>query len=186
MAYSRYTVDKDRSWVLPDGPTMIDIATRFTEEYKKYYGAHPAIREARCLSVFYPDALAPLEEGDIFAGTVGFRVWHSYPLVFSPQLASQIGYYLNTGVLRRIVKEYPECSEAADALMKYWLKESTFVKIREEAPPDIYEYYMPKVMSVTLDQDGYLRIEVSSIYISRILGNRLEIVLNSLLLVTET
>ena len=112
---------------------LFEIAEKFTDVYKIYHDAHPAIREALCLSELYPDGLYPLRESDTFAGTVGFTVANNYPVVFSPQIVSQIGYYVNISAVREITAEHPELFEIGEELIEFWKKESTFVKIREQA-----------------------------------------------------
>lgn len=140
-----------------DDRRLFEIAVKFTEAYKANYNAHPAIREALCLSELFPAGLYPLQPDDSFAGTVGHAVGNQYPVIFSTQIASQIGYFANIGKIRKIAEEYPELKDTAEELVSFWKKESTFVKIREEAPPDIRGYYFPKVISMGLDADGYRR-----------------------------
>lgn len=140
-----------------DQRRLFDIALRFTEVYKENYSAHPAIREALCLRELYPAGIFPLREGDTFAGTVGFTVANNYPVVFSPQIVSQIGYYVNIDKVREITAEHPELKDAGEELIAYWVKESTFVKIREEAEPEIRDYYYSKAANMGLDADGYMR-----------------------------
>ena len=72
-----------------DKRLLFDIAVKFTEVYKENYSAHPAMREVLCLRELYPAGLYPLQPDDTFAGTVGFTVAGNYPVVFSPQIASQ-------------------------------------------------------------------------------------------------
>lgn len=140
-----------------DKTKLFNIAQRFTEAYKKHKDAHPAIREVMCLSELYPDGLYPLRESDTFAGTVGFTVANNYPVVFSPQIVSQIGYYVNISAVREITAEHPELFEIGEELIEFWKKESTFVKIREEAEPEIRDYYYSKSVNMGLDADGYMR-----------------------------
>jgi len=45
-----------------------DVEINFTRAYKENIDAHPAIREAKCIAEMFPDAMSPIEDGDLFAG----------------------------------------------------------------------------------------------------------------------
>ena len=146
-----------------DKRLLFDIAVKFTEVYKKNYSAHPAMREVLCLRELYPAGLYPLQPDDTFAGTVGFTVAGNYPVVFSPQIASQLGYYVNIKKVREITTAYPDLKAVGEELIAYWVKESTFVKIREEAETEIRDYYYPNVVNCGLDADGYMRASTAPV-----------------------
>jgi len=44
------------------------IELNFTEAYRKFQNAHPALREAECLSAMFPAVLSPIESDDLLAG----------------------------------------------------------------------------------------------------------------------
>jgi len=134
---------------------LIELAIRFTETYKEYYNAHPAIREVMCLSVLYPEALIPMEEDDTFSGYMWERVNNKLPVIFAYQHKAQIGYSMNTNILRELQREHPEYAETIEELITYWKKESTFVKIRRESPYDVRSYFFPH--GTKLDGEGYMR-----------------------------
>jgi pyruvate-formate lyase len=46
------------------------VELAFTEAYKTYRAAHPAIREAHCLAAQFPASFLPIQEGDLFAGRI--------------------------------------------------------------------------------------------------------------------
>jgi len=133
----------------------IQAAIRFTEAYKKYHNAHPAIREVMCLAALYPDCLVPMKAEDTFAGAMGIRPEDDLPVIFSTQSKAQIGYSMNVNVLRGLQKEHPEYADVIDELIIFWRGESTFVKIRREASPAVRSYLFPHGMG--LDDEGYMR-----------------------------
>lgn len=136
---------------------QIKTAISFTEAYKKYTGAHPAIREVMCVAELYPSLLPPIKEDDTFAGALGeWKQDEMLPLVFAPQYLSQIGYTMNISLLRRLEKSHPEYEKAISDIIEFWKKESTFVKIYKEAPKDIVDYLFPEF--VELDKEDYRRL----------------------------
>ncbi len=135
---------------------QIEAAIRFTDAYRKYAGCHPAIREVMCIAELYPCLLPPMSREDTFAGALGEHVQSSLlPLNFSPQFGAQIGYTMNPPLLRRLADEHPAYREKIEELIAFWKTESTFVKIRNEAPKDVRDYLFP--YGVGLDSDGYHR-----------------------------
>lgn len=48
-----------------------DRELAFTQVYRKYRNAHPAVREAMCLRAMVPANLQEIREGDLFAGRTG-------------------------------------------------------------------------------------------------------------------
>lgn len=138
------------------GITQIEAAIRFTETYQKYTGCHPAIREVMCIRELYPCLLPPMEKDDVFAGALGDNKQGALlPLNFSPQFGNQIGYSMNPALLRSLAEEYPAYREKIAELIAFWKTESTFVKIRNEAPESVRRYLFPH--GTVLDEDGYYR-----------------------------
>lgn len=138
----------------------LESAVRFTEAYKKYTNAHPAVREVMCVAELYPRLLPPMREGDVFAGSLGEKVNGTLPVTFSPQYIAQIGYVMNIPLLKRLAKEFPERSGEIEDIIDFWKRESTFVKILNEAPEDVRKYLFPS--GIGLDEDGYLRSRIIS------------------------
>lgn len=134
---------------------LIEMAVRFTDTYKEYYNAHPAIREVMCQAASQPECLAPLEPDDTFAGFMWHRVNNKLPVLFTCEHKAQIGYSMNTNVLRKLQKEHPEYAEVIEDLINFWRKESTFVKIRREAPYEVRNYLFPH--GAKLDSEDYMR-----------------------------
>lgn len=135
--------------------TMLEAAFQMTKTYKEYYDAHPAIREAMCISELYPSCLIPLKPDDTFAGKLGIKLCNTMPLTHSAQVYSQIGYYINIPIMRELEEQYPDKKEQIQELIEFWKKESTFVKIRESAPDNVKNYLFQKY--VGLDNEGYMR-----------------------------
>ena len=139
--------------------SYIDISNAFTEAYQKYYDAAPAIREAHCLACLYPASLLDLREDDFFAGNGdvnAFLTFSNLPVTFHPKTAGQIGYYASLKALRALAREYLHRAAEVEELIEFWKKEATFRKIREEAPEELRDYYLPPMF--TLDSDGYRRV----------------------------
>ncbi|MBE6696629.1 MAG: hypothetical protein E7587_09300 [Ruminococcaceae bacterium] len=136
----------------------IDISVEFTDAYKKHSDSDPAIREAMCLKCLYPSGLMDLKETDFFAGNgdVDANVTFSrLPVTFHPKTQSQIAYYASLPTLRKLAAEYPHRNDEIQELIEFWKKEATFVKIREQAPPELKDYYFPP--RICTDSDGYMR-----------------------------
>ena len=136
----------------------IDISLNFTNTYKKYINASPEIREMMCLKALYPFGLKNARETDVFVGRQdidGSSSFTNLPVVFNPKKESQIAYYASMPTLRYFQSRYPHRAAEIEEMIDFWKKESTFVKIRDEAPEDIRNYYFPYMMG--LDDEGYMR-----------------------------
>lgn len=133
-----------------------DLAIRLTETYKQYHDAHPALREAHFLKVLYPSILVAMKPEDIFAATFATPRGDDIPVDFNTHKLSQIAYGMNISTMKRLICQCPARAEALEEVIAYWKRESTFVKLREEAPPEIREY-MYAYGRWELDEDGYYR-----------------------------
>jgi pyruvate-formate lyase len=116
----------------PERPFAFEL--RFTETYRRYRDAHPALREAACLRVQYPETLGPIEEGDLLAGRVQPRL-----VGFSPDEwgTAAFGYYHLPGALRETADAYalgPEARHQVEAMIAFWDAESTAAKLRRAYP----------------------------------------------------
>ncbi len=133
----------------------VELVVRLTETHRACRNLHPALREARFLSVLYPAVLRDMEPGDTFAGSYGGRAG-DIPVDFSPHKASQLAYSVNMYVLQRLQKQCPERADEVQSVIDYWRTESSFVKIRETAPADVREFYYA-YGRWELDENGYYR-----------------------------
>ncbi len=118
----------------------IDLALRLTETHRAARDCPPAIREARFLAVLYPAILRDMQETDVFAGSVGETRGDAIPVDFSPHKASQLAYSVNIHSLQNLAKQCPDRAAEVQSVIAYWKRESSFVKIRENAPPEIREF----------------------------------------------
>jgi len=134
---------------------LIDISKEFTRVYRSMAETPVAMREVYTVRTLYPGILLPPKEGDAFAGRMMGHYGSSLPIDFSPRNNSQIGYMMNLSSMLTLKKEYPGRAEEIDELIAYWRNESTFVKLREEAPKEIYDYLMPP--GTCLDRYQYMR-----------------------------
>lgn len=131
-------------------------AIEFTKTYKENINKHKAIREVLCLKSIYPHMLLPLKETDVIAGGIGWFLGQELPVDFHPQKDAQIGYAMNIKTIRSLQKKLPEKADKLQEVIDFWLKESTFVKIRETAPEDVKNYLYSNGRAF-LDEDGYFR-----------------------------
>ena len=138
----------------------LEMSIDFTNTYIKYKDSSPQIREIMCLRTLYPRGFLDLREGDVFAGRLDIDTTYggelNFPVVFHPKNRSQVGYNCSIEVLEKLAKEYPEYEEKINWMIDFWKKESTLVKIREEAPQDIKDYLFPNRW-IGLDKYGYWR-----------------------------
>lgn len=119
----------------PGAPLAAEL--RFTDAYRRFQRAHPAIREAMCLREQLPALLQPIEPGDLLAGRVqpalvGFSVdeWGSCAFGY---------YHLPEAIAREL--ENPALDAATrrrgHELLAFWGAESTAAKVRAAYPPDL-------------------------------------------------
>lgn len=135
---------------------LIDISKRFTETHRSLRSASAALREAYTVRTLYPGILLPPEPEDMYAGRMEEHFADNLPVDLSPQRASQIGYTMSVSQLRRLQSEYPARATEIQEIIDYWKTESTFVKLREEAPKEVRDYLLPP--GTTVDELGYMRV----------------------------
>ncbi len=112
----------------------------FTEVYKQYKDAHPAIREAMCLKAEYPAYFTEIRDLDLFAGRiqhgrVGFSIDEWGPTAF--------GYYCQFEEIEKDLAsgDYsPEERAAITAMCDFWRTEDTSVKVRQAYPERMAKY----------------------------------------------
>jgi pyruvate-formate lyase len=109
---------------------------KFTEVYRKYKDEHIAIREGMCLKVLFPDTLAPIEEGDLFAGR-GLRMeWGG--VGFTPDITLYqnphgMGYFYREDVFARELEKQDLDEEYRNQIkeaMEFWRTENTCARIK--------------------------------------------------------
>ncbi|HYF96265.1 MAG TPA: pyruvate formate lyase family protein [Symbiobacteriaceae bacterium] len=115
-------------------PMDFTVERHFTDVYRQYREAHPAIREAMCLKAQFPGYLRTLQPGDLVAGR------HEMGYVgFSPiEGWVNLAYYIKRDELQVLLKRpdlLPEESRQIEELMTYWLDECTAAKVRAAYTP---------------------------------------------------
>lgn len=135
----------------------IDMAIKFTDTYKKYINDSPEIREARVLECLYPHALACMSDDDYFVGDSAVAFTDFDVIVdCAPYTHSQAGYVMrDIAKVRELQRRFPHRAKEIEQIIDYWKKESTFVKLLEEAVEDIHEYQFPR--GEFFDGEGYYR-----------------------------
>jgi pyruvate-formate lyase len=122
--------------------TKFEAELRFTETYKKYKDAHPAIREAMCLKEQFPAFFTPIQEDDLFAGRIKNTLVGITPDEWG---STAFGYYC---VYDKIEKELEDKTINEDLrqqvlkMVEFWKKESTSSKLRN-AYTDEMKKYLP-------------------------------------------
>lgn len=113
----------------------IQLMKAFTDTYKKYENAPPAIREAMCLQVQFPAVMGRMTEEDLFAGRLG-----AVPIGFNPQEeCQQLGYYYDEYHFEEIMKE-DISSEQRTAMLEmrdFWETQYTISKIKSSYDRDL-------------------------------------------------
>jgi len=115
---------------------------KFTEVYKQYINAHPAIREAMCLKAEYPDYFTGIRENDLIAGRIEHGLVGFSPDEWGP---TAFGYYCRAEVITELLEkeDYPgEEREKISDMVEFWRTESTSAKLRA-AYPEIMAKYLP-------------------------------------------
>lgn len=115
----------------------LDAELVFTETYRRYRDAHPALREVMCLQAQFPAFFAPIREGDLFAGRVertlvGFSVDEWGQTAF--------GYYVLPDEIeqRLAVGDFDVVYEQrVRAMLDFWRTENTSAKLRAAYPPEM-------------------------------------------------
>lgn len=110
---------------------------RFTEAYKRHMNDHPAIWEAACLRAQYPDALGPIQPGDLFAGRI-----QPAAVGFTPDEWGQtaFGYYHLPQKFHEVLERpdlTPEEREEIQEMLEFWSKENTSAKVRARYSPEM-------------------------------------------------
>ncbi len=114
----------------------------FTEIYKKHIDDHPAIREAMCLKVQYPEFFTQIQDEDLFAGRIKNTLVGITPDEWG---TAAFGYYC---VKDKILKELEhqsiddETRKKVWEMVEFWSKESTSAKLRA-AYTDEMKKYLP-------------------------------------------
>jgi len=113
---------------------------KFTETYKKYKNANPAIREAMCLRVQYPAFFTPVHENDLFAGRIQNTLVGITPDEWGP---TSFGYYCCRGKALEYIND-PDLStiekKEIEDMISFWDSESTSSKLRAAYPEDMAKY----------------------------------------------
>ena len=104
----------------------LDHAIVFTKLYKSI--PDPSLREAACLEMQLPHILTPIQEGDLFAGSMR----HGY-VGFSPQYGGVYTYYYHGDRVERAIKNLgntltPEYLQQIKDLDTFWQTENTTAK----------------------------------------------------------
>ena len=139
-----------------DHPFATEI--NFTEAYLAFQNAHPALREAECLSAMFPSVLSPIESGDLLAGrfTCGPGVdkfrgnWDprtdNIPSVGFAGLVgggpNGAGYFFDPDVLQKkieVLNPDPELRAKLDEISKVWKTETCAAKTRAAYPEKMAE-----------------------------------------------
>lgn len=115
----------------------LSLEIKFTEVYKQYEHEHPAIREAKCLAVLFPETLADIKDGDLFAGRNLKLEWGG--VGFSPDITIYsnphgMGYFYREDVFKKELDKpglSPEYREKLLELMEFWRKENTTYKVKQ-------------------------------------------------------
>lgn len=135
----------------------IELSIDLTNTYIQYKDAAPQIREIMCLKALYPRGLKKMRTGDLLAGRCDMNPRSNYlnfPIVFHPKKERQVAYFCSIPALKSLAAEVPEAAKKIEWMIDFWKKESTFVKIREEAPQEIKEYLFQQ--GIGLDDESYM------------------------------
>lgn len=122
--------------------SILETELKFTEVYRKYQDAHPAIREAMCLQAEYPAYFTGIQSGDLFAGRI------SHGLVgFSPDEwgSTAFGYYCRVPEIESILKNEDldvETQVGINRMLDFWREENTSAKLRRSYS-DVMAKYLP-------------------------------------------
>ena len=116
---------------------------RFTAAHLAFRDAHPALREAACLAVQLPETLAPIEEGDLFAGRLAPRLCGFTPDEWGAGIS--LGYHLLPGTGAEAVPD--ERRAEVEWMRGYWASESTAAKVRAAYSP---------ALAAALPSDGWM------------------------------
>jgi len=138
---------------------LINSAVAFTDTYKKLADAHKAVREAMCTRTLYPAVLQDMREDDVYAGRLTPFMGSDMPIDFSTQKTNQGGYVMNWHALEQLAERNPARKEELDEIVRFWLRESSFIKYRgecEAADPVLGECILSKSRYDGWDKHCYL------------------------------
>ncbi|MCF7946920.1 MAG: pyruvate formate lyase family protein, partial [Spirochaetia bacterium] len=104
----------------------------FTDIHRFHKKSHPAVREAECLKVQYPQTLLYPKKDDQF---VGRKVYQ--PVGFDADMS--LGYYLNQEAFVKMIsrEENSRILEQLKSCYEYWEREHTRMKIRTAYPDQV-------------------------------------------------
>jgi pyruvate-formate lyase len=119
----------------PEHPFEAEL--RFTDTYRLLSRAHPAVREAACMGVQYPEILEPIEADDLIAGRMRPRL-----VGFSPDEwgSCAFGYYHLPVAIREVLDTFdvsPERRRLVEDMVAFWDTESTAARVRAAYPPGV-------------------------------------------------
>ncbi len=117
----------------PEQPFQLELL--FTETYRRYQQAHPALREAHCLRVQAPALFQPIEGGDRLAGRIRPAL-----VGFSPDEwgTAAFGYYHLPDAIAGALETHDldaDTRRQVGAMTAFWDAESTAAKVRAAYPP---------------------------------------------------
>ncbi len=110
---------------------MLRRAAAFTETFELCRHELPAIREARCLEVYFEHCFLPLREGDVLAGR------YCEPLVGISAEAVGVGFFANLDALRDRACDAEATSgdlTVARHLLAFWTEHRTNAMVRRAYP----------------------------------------------------
>jgi pyruvate-formate lyase len=113
---------------------------RFTAVHRAYRDAHPALREAACLAVQLPETLAPIQDGDLFAGRLAPRLCGFTPDEWGAGIT--LGYHIVPRLVADALASHevtPERRAQVAEMVQYWRSERTAAKVRAAYPPALAE-----------------------------------------------
>lgn len=122
-----------------DFAELLDHMEAFTEVYKKYGNAHPAVREAKCFDAQFPQMMLGIMPNDLFCGRTDI-----FPLGMNAQyINNEWGFVMNFEWFDRKLedKRIPkEDRERLSVLRKYWSDKTSSMRYLNEMDPLEKEY----------------------------------------------
>lgn len=111
----------------------------FTQTYREYQHAHPALREAMCLRAQFPAFFRPIQDGDLLAGRIEYGA-----VGFSPQEGGiGLGYYCQADRIERALRQDDLSAEERAQLqhmLDFWRTETTAFKVRAAFTPELQRW----------------------------------------------
>lgn len=116
------------------GPFEMEL--QFTQTYRRWRDAHPAIREAHSLRAMFPWVLRPIQETDLFAGRSELG-----PIGFALEPAlGDTGYYCKADEVRQAMATADPGDERrrqVEEMLAFWASENTRAKHDAALPDDL-------------------------------------------------